>query len=557
MEKLTNDTFSLWREEGRQSIPENFEMFHSLVAQARDLAQQGKYDIAAIYGEMAAFSAIWKPCGLFVSSELEQIFLNIGKKVIPTHSYLRKSSSLPGKPKKILHVVTSVPPIAGHSRMVWRWIQQDSDRCHSLVLTRQRKEVPKILTDAVNSSGGKIYKLNETIGSIVSWAKRLREIAAEADMVMLHLNPEDVIPMIAFANKEQSPPIIFFNHTDHLFWLGVSISDLVVNLRESGMHLSQERRSISSERNLLLPIILNPIDRKLSRTEAKRQLGLAENSVLLLSIARPPKYKTIDGISFADAHIPLLKQHEQAILLVIGPGGTEDWSAAIQETQGRIIVLGQTKDTAVEETAVFYQAADIYVDSYPFISNTSLLEAGSYSLPLVTRYPYSDACGIFGADMPGLTGNLIRVRDIEEYTAILSRLVEDEEFRLSVGEATRKKIVETHWGNNWQRFLEDVYVSAANIPKVTALSDPIDRMFLGEPDVFLQRIYSIDDFSLDDLIESNIAIMPLGQRLHHWFRLVKKHGFHNSFGRFSRFGLLVPEWLKVYIRDKLIEYPKR
>jgi glycosyltransferase involved in cell wall biosynthesis len=554
MEKLANDTFSLWREEGRQSIQENFEVFRGLVAQAKDFAECGKYDMAALYAWIGTLHAQYNHCGLFVSPELENILIKIGQNTIPAIShYHSKSTSLSGKPKKILHVSTNISsPFGGIPRLLRRWIQQDTERSHSVALTGQIPlPVPKMLRDTVLNSHGKIYLLDVENGGVVSTAKRLRQYAAMADMVVLHTWESDVIATIAFANKEQSPPVIYVNHGDHCFWLGACISDVVVNLRESGMRLSQERRDIEAERNVLLPTILEPLERVLSQAEAKRQIGLAEDNLMLLSIARPPKYKTIDGISFADAHVPLLERYERAVLVVIGPGNREDWSAAIQKTQGRIRVLEQTEDTAV-----FYQAADIYVDSYPFVSNTSLLEAGSYGVPLVTRYPFSDACEILGADMPGLTGNLIRVRNLEDYTAVLSGLVEDEEFRLSVGEATKKKIAETHWGINWQHSLEKAYHRAATLPRKTVSSAPMDKMFLSEPDVFLPRIHG-QQFDFDSLIqEAALKFMPLDQRLLHWMRLVKKYGIYkNSSSRLGRFGYFIPNWLRYSLnclRDRSI-----
>jgi glycosyltransferase involved in cell wall biosynthesis len=542
MEKITNDNiFSLQREEGSRLIQQNFEVFQSLVAQAGDFVQRGKYDIAAAYAHIASLYAFTGHCGIFASPELEQILLTIGRKAIKSSRYPTKSASLPGKPKHVLHVTNGVWSIGGHSRMLWRWIQQDTERSHSVVLTRQPlADAPKVFKDAVFSSYGKIYVLPETIGSFISWAKRLREIAASVDMVVLH-TMDDIIPIIAFANKDQSPPVIFVNHADERIWLGVTISDVVANLRESGMRLSRERRGIQVERNALLPIILNPIYRTLSRAEAKRQLGLANNSIVMLSIARSDKYKTIDGINFADAHIPLLKQHDRAVLLVIGPGDSEDWSAAIQQTQGRIRVFGHTEDTAV-----FYQAADIYVDSFPWISNTSLLEAGSYGLPLVSRYPYSsNACEIFGADMPGLTGNLMRVQNLKEYTAILSRLVEDDDFRLSLGEATRSKIVDTHIGNNWQRFLEDLYSHAATVGRITQASTARDQMFLGELDVLLPTVvFRQDNLDLDRMILNCVRLMPLEKRFSIWLRQMKM----GDFGRMGHINFLLPEWLYMHLQ---------
>jgi glycosyltransferase involved in cell wall biosynthesis len=520
-------------EEGQQLIQQNYKAFHSLLSQAREFAELGKYSAAAVYGQMAASYAQSNHCGLFVSFELEQLLLMIGQRVTLPNVYPSQAVSLPSNFNQILHVSSIAPDYGGIPRLMRRWIQQDRLRSHSIALTKHApNQVPQILRDAVAQRQGEIYLLNEKPGGLLTRAKRLRECAAAADAVVLHTWEHDVVPVIAFANREQSPPIIYANHGDHWFWVGASISDIVANLRESGMRLSQERRSIEARRNMLLPTILEPVRRALSRVEAKRQLGIDENSVLLLSIARAVKYKTADGTTFADVHISLLKQYRQAVLVVIGPGDHEDWSAAIEETQGRIRVLEETPDTAV-----FYQAADIYVDSFPFISITSLLEAGSYGVPLVSRYPYmSEACSILGADMPGLTGNLIRASDIEEYVEALSCLIENQDYRLSLGEATQQKIEEMHWGDNWQRFLENVYSSAMILPKVIAPLNSRDEIFLGEPDVFLPLIHKT---SLTQVVHWHMTLLPFMEHLKLWLNLVRR----NSLRR-TPSNLLMPEWLR-------------
>jgi glycosyltransferase involved in cell wall biosynthesis len=525
MQKTTNDTIGVWQEEGGEIVPRHFEVFRRLVDRAQDLVRREKFDAAAVYAEMAAFYATGKHCGLFFSPELESILLTIGEKSVPASLAPAKNHS--DKPSKhVLHVATSVKGIGGLTKMMWRWMQQDKDRCHSLAITQQDwAEVPQILRDTIAERHGQIYILNDSIGEFdsIAKAKRLREIAAAADWVVLHTYNYDVVPLIAFANKEQSPPVLLLDHADHLFWLGTSISDAVIALRESGKRLALERRDINSERSVLLPIILELSSRKLTRAEAKRQIGIPENSVLLLSIARSLKYKTIDGISFADAHVPLLQQHDNAYLVVVGSGDREDWQAAIEQTNGRIISYPEREDTAL-----FYQAADIYLDSFPFISTTSLLEAGSYELPLVTRFPYSEDSIILGADMPGLSGNLIRTQDLEAYTTVLSRLVEDEEFRRSLGEATRQKIAETHTGSYWQNCLEQIYACATTIPRITARSYPRDRMFVGEPDIFIPHIHGWDDNFIDSAIQARLPVIPFTYRLRPWFDLVKKYGLQHK-----------------------------
>ncbi|BAY66037.1 group 1 glycosyl transferase [Calothrix brevissima NIES-22] len=540
MEKIVDNTLNIWREEGSCLIQENFNVFQNIVAQARDFAENGKYNEAVIYGQSAALYAFLRHGGIFVSPELEQIFVTVGKKTLSSSFPIQKNTLSSGTIKNVLHVATSVASIGGHSRMILRWIQQDKGRSHSLVLTQQSfLNVPKVFREVIHNSNSNIYALNETPGNVISWAKKLRKIAASADVVILHIMPADIIPLIAFADKQNCPPIILVNHADHGLWVGVSISDIVANLRWSGLHLSQERRGIERQRNVLLPIILNPIHRILSRSEAKQQLGLTEDSIVILSIARAPKYRKVDKISYADLHVPLLERYKQAILIVIGPDKSEDWTIAIEQTQGRIKVFGEREDTAI-----FYQAADIYVDTFPIISITSLLEAGSYGVPLVSRYPFSDACGILGSDAPGLDKHLIRVRDREEYTKVLSDLIENEELRLLIGEQTKKQIVETHTGSNWQCFLEDVYDRAATTPRLTLSTEPIiDQILISEPDVFLPKLFSYasgqEKTNVDDLIKVNHFPKSFFQRLSLWINTIRSSGF----GRFGRLQLLLPQWL--------------
>jgi hypothetical protein len=140
---------------------------------------------------------------------------------------------------------------------------------------------------------------------------------------------------------------------------------------------------------------------------------------------------------------------------------------------------------------------------------------------------------------------LIRVRDIEEYTAVLSRLVEDEEFRLSLGEATQKKIAETHWPNNWQHRLEDVYRCAMTVSTVNKSMTAMENMFIGEPDIFLPIVHG-GDINFDWVIHTYMGIMPLSLRWLYWKRLYRKHASSYSLS------FLLPQWLyRHYIRFRL------
>jgi cell division FtsZ-interacting protein ZapD len=127
--------------------------------------------------------------------------------------------------------------------------------------------------------------------------------------------------------------------------------------------------------------------------------------------------------------------------------------------------------------------------------------------------------------MPGLAGNLIRVQNLAEYTQVLAQLVENQEYRLSLGEATKNQIAAHHWGENWQRILEDVYHQAINVPRQTTIPYGLTEMSLGEPDIFLP---SVNHTEIYTVIHWHLSLMPLVQRWRLWLSLVKQYGYQNN-----------------------------
>jgi hypothetical protein len=524
-----------WRAEGERQLHDNAAAFAESLQQARTLAAAGRFDEAAAQATVAAYLAHRRHCGLFVSPDLEDLLMTIGDKTLAGPSGPRRRST---GIRNIVHVGTNMSLVSGNPRLVRRWIQQDSTRCSSLILTRQAPDpVPAELRAAVESSGGRITVLNETATRFVERARMLRRAAAGADVIVLHCWEMDVIPLIAFSDPCGLPPIVVVNHGDHWFWLGAAISDAVVNLRESGRKLTARRRGFDAARNLLLPTPLEPAKRTMSRTEAKRAIGVHLDSVVLLSIASAPKFKTVDGVSFAEAHVPVIANHPDAVLVVVGPAGREDWSAEIRATHGRIKVLPETS-----ATSVYYQAADIYVDSFPFTSITSLLEAGSYGVPVVTRFPFPAESAILGPDAPGLTGTLKVTRSLDEYRAVLARWISDAEERSALGEATRASIESRHFGAHWEAALAATYESAsrAAMNPRQPLSPACTRDG-DSPDAFLPVIHG-HTWSRDWIVRYVVGSMPFAGRWRVWKSL------RATDTTLTTCECLLPEWINRHAR---------
>lgn len=560
-------------------INQNRVVFDDLLDCAEGHHRARRYLAAAVIAEIAANYAMSHHAGLFMSPRLEELLQRIGsacsaggvaeagspraaQQVAPSSV----TAQLVGSPERrpqgqspdhVLHVLTRAQAVGGDTRMVWRWIRSDRDRRHSVALTRQGAHpVPPALTEAVRAAQGQVHVLNRQQGNLLSWSVALRGIASEAGMVVLHVHPYDVIPSLALADKHALPPVIFVDHADHAFWVGAGVSDLVAGLRESGSRLARVRRGISAEQSAVLPIVLPQVERTLSREDAKRQLGLPESAVLLLSIARPHKYRPVGGLDFLEGVLPALDECPDAHLWVVGPEPGEPWTGASERTRGRVRVLGPRVDTAV-----FYQAADVYVDAFPIVSITSLLEAGIYGLPLVSRCWPGAVDTVLCADTPGLARCLIQVCGSPHRELV--RLVKDASYRIAVGEHTRSAIIDVHGEDNWQRALESAYVDAA-----LAAAHPTPPSHPGasqsdELDSWLVRLFDCEP-DLHSIIRFHLPLLPLDLRLVHWFRLLSaeltpkgedrfprsegrlpqgEDRFPKSGGRFPSPGLLLPEWL--------------
>ena len=125
----------------------------------------------------------------------------------------------------------------------------------------------------------------------------------------------------------------------------------------------------------------------------------------------------------------------------------------------------------------------------------------------------------------------------DKITVVRSRLVTDEDFRLSLGNATKKQIEEIHAGSNWQHRLE--YDRATTLPRITLTLVPQDQTFMGKPDVFLQKVFPFENLDVDQMILDHVRLMPLGTRLSFWFKLIKM----GNFGRMGLINLFLPDWL--------------
>ena len=241
--------------------------------------------------------------GRFADGALDNTVLDLGRDLGGIDPAMRPRVPEHRGKRRVLHVTHAVQGVGGHTRIIKHWIHLDRSSQHLLVLTNQGDQpIPSWLTYVLDG-GNELITLPHELDRRAR-ARILRSIACDfADLVVLHHGSDDTIPGLAFA-LEGGPPVAVLNHADHHFWLGSSIADGVIHLREASKRLS-ERRYI--DREVVLPIPL-ATPQVLSRESARCSLGVPADQLVLLTIGRAEKFRPTSTHNFFQAALQVLEQ---------------------------------------------------------------------------------------------------------------------------------------------------------------------------------------------------------------------------------------------------------
>lgn len=367
------------REDVNSFIEENKSFFENLFSEAlNEIDEEKKLEKLTC----AAYFASGNVCGFMSNSKIENELIKISQK------YSVKLSE-DFKPNSFLHVMTEPYLTGGHTRVVERWIKNSPDsQIHSLFVTKEKEieKLPEELIKNVSNKKGEVIVLNDK-DTRVQKALKLREIASQYEYVILHIHMFDVVPIIAFANEEFKRPVIFFNHADHVFWLGVSVSDLVVNLRGYSSTYNVKNRQCLNNEVLPLPIPkanknYNVLENIEDINGVKEELGFKKDSKVIVTMANGYKYLPFFEYDFIETVKKILQRNEYAVLLAIGPNPkTKIWEDAFNDTNGRIKAIGEIDNKLVQK---YLKIADLGLDSFPISSFVSMLEIARYNVPCLS-----------------------------------------------------------------------------------------------------------------------------------------------------------------------------
>ncbi|MDD2888668.1 MAG: hypothetical protein PHY66_12775 [Aliarcobacter sp.] len=302
----------------------------------------------------------------FVHLDLEKDLVSISEKIIDIDLFNEYDDS------HILHVMTEAFSHGGHTRVVDNWIKLAPFK-HSVIFNNPNSFQPSFLVESVKSKGGKII-LNDK-NSFIEKANFLAQIASRFKYIVLHHHNLDILPLLAFGTKKFSRPIFLYNHADHLWGCGYSVSDYIIELSQQGMIHSEKYRGIPLDRMILGGIPIELSDKLFLNNYEK-------NQKYIISMASSYKFYPIDNLSFQDFLDRLLSTEPNVEYYVIGVSSSDDnWQELKLKYPTRVHLKGILEKKDAHE---LIKKATLYLDSFPLGSGTSLLEAVSLGIPVIS-----------------------------------------------------------------------------------------------------------------------------------------------------------------------------
>ena len=350
----------------------------------------------------------------------------------------------------VLHVMTQCFAVGGHTRVVERWIERSPDTCINSVaiLMPKNSTFSDRLVNVVKNHHGEVFLFEES--DPVTMALKLRKIASAFERVVLHANNDDIVPVIAFGTEEFKRPVFLFNHADHVFGLGVSIADGFLDLRSGGRNVSILYRGVRNSHIVHIPgaekVAFGNIRSDSEKRSDREALGLPLDRKLIVSAASTYKYRPFLGWNFADFMEKVLDEEENCEFVVLGP----DRVKGRIRNRKRIHTFGMVPPSVCLQ---YFKAADLVVDSFPFMSFTSLQDAVTMGVPVLslkTVMPHLD----------WMESSKAYVENVGELCLRVRRILADRSYASSVYADTVGRMIDEQDAEKWMAELCAAYCSA-------------------------------------------------------------------------------------------------
>ena len=430
-----------------------------------------KFELA----EFLAYLASYAHTGYYYSYELEKFFIECAQKY-------STEICTDFQEKSFLHVVTNFYKRGGHSRVVEKWIKQAPDNeIHSVVLLNQQynHDITEVLQENIKEKNGTL-EIFDTRLSTIDRALELRKLASKYEYIVLHTHMEDATSLIAFGTEDFKRPIIFYNHADHMFWLGLSIIDALADIRPESF-VTKEKRGVIKPYYVGVPIDYSQ-HCNLTKEKAREELNIEKNVRIVLTIGADYNFVNLPNKSYSNMLADFIKDKENTYIYVVGPSKqSKQWLEACKRSNNKIKLVGK-----VDYNTKYFKyiaASDFILDSWPMGGGTVMIDAVSNNRAVLSL---DSTVGQFAY----LTKSQAYCKSEEEFFEKFNRLLNDETFANDLLLELKQNLEKE---NSQESFVNNIRKMLNEMPKTHNISLPKsqnEKINFEDADLILNLIYN-------------------------------------------------------------------
>lgn len=260
--------------------------------------------------------------------------------------------------KQEIHIATEIYVHGGHTRLIQNLL--DTAGCDADVLLISDKAGQQ---SVLNIYEGKLIRLDAI--SSVERACQIMKHVVNYKNIFVHIHPEDIISAAALKRLKpalKNSKIIFVNHADHTFSLGLASADIVFEISSYGWALRSKRETEKISSFIGIPL-----------TQRQKGAVFAAKKNLILSGGDAYKFKPAAGRSFQKSIKFLLLSNKSLNAVIVGPRWHDYWWWPLKLQFGKRLDL--KKKLPYKDYIEYLAICSVYMDSYPVTGGTAFTEA--------------------------------------------------------------------------------------------------------------------------------------------------------------------------------------
>lgn len=414
---------------------ENKKFFLKTLKIAKLLFDEKKFNDCLMYIEKISYSAWYNFPGYYTSNCFESIIRNIALESLDFENVSIQDTT----EDKTLHLFSEISSIGGHSKLIFSWIENDKNSKHYLMSTWQNfQEISEIAGSYQYKIDNNVFTYDQKL-SIIEKSQKIVDTLKENNFsrIILHIHPHDVIPSMIFSSNKLKSPVFFLNHAEHTYWLGVPVTDFLLQIRESNILKDSKNRNIPVQDQFFLPI---PVDESYSLKKTEK------NTFNIISIGRESKYEPNQEYNFYQEALKIVKKFEHVVFTIIGIE-LNNPNRKIYSHE-RLIFIHPTRDINQ-----YIENADLYLEGFPIPSFTSLLEPAMAGVPFIMHYNPASVYKVFEDNKEK---GIFYPKDLKSWEREVEKMITDENYRNLINNLQVKYLREKYSSQGWSMKLEEI-----------------------------------------------------------------------------------------------------